>query len=320
MASTSKPKPPKSILKKRADDATTPHTSIVSSSSAPPPSSLRDHLAPSLPSDLLSNLPEHLRTANPAHLATALHHASLIERRKALEHTILLSLEALVDFPASSSPAARPSPADIQAFKSLLRPFQPSDFDSLIEERGINDRCGYALCPNPAPSKGDARGGYRLFGAGGKAKDFKIVKAAEAGRWCSGDCARRAMYVKVQLSETPAWERDAGYGGDIELLGERQALSARERRDEQLAQDLKKLDIICDPEGRGVEDRKDLALERGEMTPAAVMRGGLVEVHVKEKEVSKLAVAPSLDDEEVIDGMRGLHLVEGYASRFGGKA
>lgn len=132
------------------------------------------------------------------------------------------------------------------------------------------------------------------------------------------------MYVKVQLNETPAWERDAGYGGDIELLGEREALSESERQHDRLAEDLKKLEIIADPERRGVEDRKDLALERGETAPAAVMRGGLVDVDVKEREVTKPAVAPSLDDEdeegEVVQRMEAMHLkLEGYASRFEGR-
>lgn len=130
------------------------------------------------------------------------------------------------------------------------------------------------------------------------------------------------MYVKVQLSETPAWERDGGYGGELELLGEREALSERQRLDDRLADELKNLEIISDPEGRRVEDRRDLALERGEMAPAAVTQGGLVDVEVRENEVTQQAVPPSFEDgdddedEQVrrrFDAMRLKH--EGYGSK-----
>lgn len=130
------------------------------------------------------------------------------------------------------------------------------------------------------------------------------------------------MYLKVQLSETPAWERGGGYGGELELLGEREALSERQRLDDRLAHDLKNLEIISDPEGRSVEDRRDLALERGEMAPDAVMRGGLVDVEVREKEVTRQAVPPSFEDqfddedEQVRRRFDAMHLKhEGYASR-----
>ncbi|KFY34194.1 hypothetical protein V494_06973 [Pseudogymnoascus sp. VKM F-4513 (FW-928)] len=301
MASSSKPA--KSILKKRIDDTTTPQQSNASIVSVDSP------------------LAETIASANPAHLATALYHANLIQRRKDLELDILYSTETLLDYPTTDLPATSPSPSDISTIKQLIRPFQPSDFDALLDERRINNRCAYVLCPNPSPARG-SNGGYRLFGTSGKSSNFRIVPAAEADLWCSEDCARRAMYLKVQLSETPAWERDGGYGGELELLGEREALSERQRLDERLADDLKNLDIISDPEGRGVEERRDLALERGEMAPDAVMRGGLVNVEVREKQVTGQAVPPSFEDEfededeqvrRRFDAMQLKH--EGYASR-----
>ena len=130
------------------------------------------------------------------------------------------------------------------------------------------------------------------------------------------------MYVKVQLSETPAWERDAGYGGELELLGEREALSERQRLNDRLVEDLKKLEIVSDPEGRGLEDHRDLALERGEMAPAAVLRGGLVDVEVKENEVTKPVVPPSFEDgdddedEHIRRRFDAMHLrLDGHAPR-----
>src|SRR4051794_2183759 len=148
----------------------------------------------------------------------ALYHANLLQHRKDIELEILLSTETLIDYPLATAPfnASNPSAADALQFKILLRHFQPSDYDALILERNINDHCGYTLCPNPKATDG-AAGKYRLIGKYGKAKDFKVVEKAEVEKWCSEACAKRALYVRVQLSESPAWERE-NYGSDVDLL------------------------------------------------------------------------------------------------------
>lgn len=260
--------------------------------------------------DLTSTLPSHLRAADPQHLATALHHASQIQLRKDLENLILNNLEALLEFPTTSQPAASPSEVDVYAFKELISPFQPSDYDSLIEERNINNQCGYTLCPKPCPPQAKP-GGYRLFGGNGPARDFKIVKAKDVGRWCSEDCTRRALYIKVQLSEMPAWERPTS--AEIELYGEREARSADMKRADALAEQVERLEIAP---RRNWE--QDLEGERPENGRNMAERLGLVKEEVVEKNDAYMRrpLPPRLDDEEMIDGMRGLHLVEGYATRF----
>jgi len=235
----------------------------------------------------------------------ALYHANLIQQRKDTELTILLSIEALIDFPLTKAPynAANPSPSDAQAFKNLLRPFQPSDYDALILERNINEHCGYTLCPNSRVKDG-AAGKYRIIGKNGKAKDFRVVEKEELERWCSEACAKRALYVRVQLSESPAWEREAATSVNIDLLDEPKSLQ----------------DCVIEGIGRmglgdGVgEDKKynaaSLALERGDR--------GLVNVNIQEKDVTRPAEAPSLDDEYLSGKLDTMHLsLEGHTSSFG---
>ncbi|RKF63793.1 putative duf408 domain protein [Erysiphe neolycopersici] len=138
----------------------------------------------------------------------AIYHASIIQQRKNFELEILFSIETLIDYPLAPPPtdASNPSPADILKFRELIQSFQPSDYDSLIEERNINDRCGYALCPNPRHRE-EGSGKYRLLGTSGKAKDFRVVEKEVLEKWCSHTCALRAMYVKTQLNQLPAWDR-----------------------------------------------------------------------------------------------------------------
>lgn len=238
----------------------------------------------------------------------ALYHANLLQHRKDLELEILLSTETLIDYPLASAPydASNPSAADAQQFKEYLRLFQPSDYDALILERNINEHCGYTLCPNDRATDG-AAGKYRLIGKYGKAKDFKVVEKAEVEKWCSEACAKRALYVRVQLSESPAWERES-YSADVELLDEPKS------EDAVITEGLQRMDL--DSESKK-QDAADLALERGDQGFAA-KKGGLIDIEVMEKDVKGTPQPPSLDDDEMSERLDSMHLnVEGHTMKFG---
>jgi RNA polymerase II-associated protein 2 len=255
-----------------------------------------------------SNLPPSRPTTKEDHdREVALYHANLIQQQKDIELEILLSTERLIDFPLQNNfTAADPAPSDIALFKTLLQPFQPSDYDCLIEERNINEHCGYTLCSNPRAKDG-SQGGFRIIGKTGKAKDFKIVPKEELEKWCSEDCAKRAMYVKVQLSERPGWERAAS-SRQIELLGERK--TEAEMREAQLTEDLRKLNL------GHMQQNEDLALERGDRGVAAT--NGLVDVSIREKEITGFAEAPLLDRDDLNGRFAEMHLgLEGYIPRLG---
>jgi hypothetical protein len=236
----------------------------------------------------------------------ALYHANLILQ-------ILLSTETLIDYPFATSPfdATNPSPSDAQSFKDHIRQFRPSDYDDLITERNINDHCGYTLCPNPR-LKEEGGGRYRLIYKTGRAKDFKVVEKSELEKWCSDACARRAMYVRVQLSESPAWERGAaGSGVNIDLLDEPKSAAVV---------------ALAGMEGLSITDgeveqkgQADLALERGEQNGGA--RSGLVGVEIRENLVLQPAEAPSFEYADLSGRLDTLHLtLEGHTTSFGSQA
>ncbi|KAF8253187.1 hypothetical protein K440DRAFT_643174 [Wilcoxina mikolae CBS 423.85] len=130
-------------------------------------------------------------------------HASTLQIRKSLESSILESLVYLVDFPFSKP--LPPGPTEILSFKHHLRFFTPGDYDDLTEERNIVARCGYPLCGNLKKSTGKSRLA-RI--ASGEWVERKTVE-----RFCSEGCARRALWVRVQLSVEPAWVREEVVGG-----------------------------------------------------------------------------------------------------------
>ncbi|KAJ4982493.1 DUF408 domain-containing protein (Rtr1/RPAP2 family protein), partial [Stagonosporopsis vannaccii] len=157
------------------------------------------------------------KPVNPRHLDVALHHAAILEQRKAVEAQVLDAILALMDARASpQADPARPAAADARAFEHAVAAFQPADYDALIEERNIAGRCGYALCPRP---KKRARSTARKQFVD-TARGVEIVDRTALEVWCSDDCARRALYVKVQLNEEPAWLRAAAHGERIELLAD----------------------------------------------------------------------------------------------------
>lgn len=234
----------------------------------------------------------------------ALYHANVIQDRKDVELRILLSMETLIDYPLSKQPAFNPSADDIKTFKELLQPFRPSDFSDLVQERNINDRCGYPLCP--LPRKKDGAGGlYRLLGMNGKAKDFKVVRREETEKWCSPACGKRAKYIRVQLWTVPAWERSDGNTVAIDLLDEPRT------EEDRVAESMAQMNL-----GRA-RDAANLARERGDQR--GIVRNGVGDINIKENELPRGPVQPpSFGTDELSSRLDTMHLsLEGYTPSFG---
>ncbi|CAD6565901.1 MAG: hypothetical protein ASARMPRED_008041 [Alectoria sarmentosa] len=203
---------------------------------------------------LPSTSPSPARSSEDRNKKTALYHAQLLQQRKDVEALILASTEALLEVPSSpAADPARPCLKDITLVKNSLKPFQPSDYDSLIEERNINKRCGYVLCPRPNRQE-DTKARYRILHSKERGSDsLKFVDRRTLEQWCSDDCGKKALYVKLQLNEEPVWTRVGSPGGDILLL-----------------------------EDEVVAKMKALAIERGdEKAPSRSF--GLAEIDVREK-------------------------------------
>ena len=219
----------------------------------------------------------------------AIHHANIFQTRKDLEATILESLEILSEYPTStSSSAANPTSEDVAGFKKHVRLFQPSDYDDLVEERNVNDLCGYTLCPKPKPS---SKGGKWTIRKG------QIVDRHELEKWCSDDCKKRALYVKVQLSETAAWERIGMPHISIDLLGEDKSEVDR------TAQKLSELQL--EDQRRAAKDAAALAAERGE-EEGDTSKMEKLKITLKEKETK----AP--DDNDAVFENEDYLRVEGH--------
>jgi hypothetical protein len=219
-------------------------------------------------------------------LDLALQHAHRIQYQKDVETTILNSITALLDFPSSSTFTAR----EALAFTTLVKNFQPSDYDSLIEERRIDKKCGYTLCPNPPRS-------VTL----GSSAAWKLKKGA--GDWCSDHCAKKALYVKTQLSEVPAWERVREQMPDIQLHEDDQPPES-----DPVVRRANRAKRVNEWRTKVAND-DELAMERGEKStsflPNQVMTSGIVE---KKTGVAK---PPEMEG----DFVTPYGLIEGHAPR-----
>ncbi|TEA10806.1 putative RNA polymerase II subunit B1 CTD phosphatase RPAP2 [Colletotrichum sidae] len=243
--------------------------------------------------------PKADKKADPREIA--LQHARIIQQRKDLTLQILEDLALLSEYPtARGDPrhsSANPSPRDAAAFKARVRLFQPSDYDDLVEERNVNGLCGYVLCAQPKPlaSKG---GEWKLVNVG--RADFDIVNRRESEKWCSRECQRRALYVKVQLNETAAWERMGIPDIEIELLGEEKPAEDSVAK---AARDLANLRL--EESRRTADEGRTLALERGENRAP---QGRQLTLAIREKEVR-----PPADHDGAFGGGDDAHmLVEGH--------
>lgn len=244
---------------------------------------------------------------------TALYHAQILQQRKDVEALILASTETLLELPSSSTAdPARPCLQDITLVKNSLRLFQPSDYDLLIEERNINRQCGYLLCPKPNRQE-NTNAKYRILP--GKKKDhIKFVARHTLERWCSDDCGKRALYVKVQLDEEPAWSRVGPSGGDILLLEDKRNDQKRHGDQSTLIEELRALDMSLE-EDEVITRMKTLAIERGdEKAPNRSI--GLGEIDVRERrDLNSKTFAPGPPTTVSSPG-GGSGSIEGYTPKF----
>jgi hypothetical protein len=270
--------------------------------------------------------------ATPQHLGIALQHAHQIQAQKDAENLILDRILHLVTLPStpSADPAA-PSAADVQAFKAALIPFRPSDYDNLILERNYDSLCGYGLCPRrhrKEEGSSSARGSFKFkwgakgSGPGGRGRSMDIVPQEMVEKWCSEECAERALFIRVQLAEEPVWERRAGDKRNTDLLLLEEARAKQKMNEAATSAETTALATSSSSQDRAGEDVTEdmgnltlqdtdrgnkLALERGDASLA--LRDGRVDVQIKEKdlELNQPVAAPQLRPEDAAGGS-----IEGY--------
>ena len=252
-----------------------------------------------MPKSILKKTPQLSQEERNRQLA--LQHANLIQQRKDVELEILGYLEALIDTPSTgTSDPASPSSADRSLIEEALNVFQPSDFDALVQERNINHLCGYPFCPKPNRQQ-NTSATFRILqnsSRGGNA--LKVVQTKDLQQWCSDDCGRRALWLKVQLAEEPAWERRDARRRSFMLLDEKAKIGG-ESVDQALSVSMEGLGF--DQDGSLDQAMEDLSLERGDKASSLRPTRG-IRVNVREKPIGLgQAAAPNdTDAHESIEG------------------
>ena len=269
----------------------------------------------SIRSELSTTSPSPGRSRESRNKDTALYHAHILQQRKDVEALILTSTEALLESPSSTeSDPARPCSRDVSLVKNLLKPFQPSDYDSLIEERNINKQCGYVLCPKPNRQE-NTKARYRILHGKGRASDsVKFVERRTLERWCSDECGKRALYVKVQLNEEPAWTRVGSSVRDILFLEDEHDHEKRPDDNHTLMEQMRFLNTGFE-EDEIVCRMKALAVERGdEKAPSRSDRLKEIDVRENRNPNGKIS-APENDG----TSGRSSGTIEGYTPKFSTK-
>lgn len=228
------------------------------------------------------------------HREIALYHANLIQQQKDGETKITAAVEELIEFPVKPHDAASPARSDANRFCDLIKSFTTKDYDDLLEERNLADKCGYTLCPNPVEER-KPKGKYTLQFSG--RSDVHAIPNASIRQWCSQSCARRAIYIKVQLGEVPYWERQGGFGGAIELLPEQQ--------DDQLVQKMKDLNVAATEEDKLQHVIEELALERGEAVKTVKPQMVMTDHVVENASTKVLPLPPSQENDDEFSGIEG---------------
>ena len=167
----------------------------------------------------MATTPSDKASSSDGYRSTAMKHAHNLEHQKSMRNTVLDLIVAVVDLPTKpDSDPAHPLASDAALFKRGLHLFQPSDFDDVVLERNIYDKCGYGLCPRPNVRVGGSSQNRIIWGKrSGPA--FTIVPKADLEKWCSKECEERALFVRVQLGKEPAWVREKPIE-DVKLLDE----------------------------------------------------------------------------------------------------
>ncbi|MCJ1294369.1 hypothetical protein MMC34_005927 [Xylographa carneopallida] len=232
----------------------------------------------------------------------ALEHAYAIQQRKDVESSILAATETLLDFPSGqTADPAHPASADVAQVKTLLQIFQPADYDSLVEERNIDGKCGYVLCPRPHKI-GKRKSLYRfLKSSANKDKSVDAMTGEEFERWCSAECGEMAFYLRVQLSDVPAWERPGT--ASILLYGEHEHSNRNQYRD---TADLTAVTA-------GLEQ---LAIERGEKCSGKPSPS--VDISILEHEIPMKSDENAFQEDDYHQSSRMYDSIEGYIPRISG--
>ena len=241
---------------------------------------------------------------NDRQKSTALHYVRNIQYQKSMQERVLDLIVNTVDLPShSNADPGRPLASDAALFKRALTLFQPKDVDDIILERNIYEKCGYALCPKPN-LKQNRDLSDRTFRSMKQGRKFRLNTKEELDKWCSVECAERALFVRLQLGAEPAWLRSTPIE-DVRLLEESgqkaatevlvstmQDLALKEPPPVDLATSLQSL-ALDQTRKNAIQDRiHALSIERGKNPSTEV--DSVTATGIKERETFESPSAPSV--------------------------
>lgn len=230
----------------------------------------------------------------------ALHHANLIQQRKDVEAEILASTETLLDLPSQQNgDATRPCTDDVTLVERSLLLFQHSDYDALIEERNIDGKCGYVVCPRQKRQQ-DMKSRFRIK-HGREIGASEFIAKSELGQWCSLSCEKYSSYLRRQLSSEPAWARQHGGPRTVQLWQGSNLPSNKVQDESALTKGMEQLDLGSD--GHDVlEKMRSLAIERGGGNRSNML---LNRAEVKENDAARHQVPVAPGDSLLPDSIEG---------------
>ncbi|KAI8142383.1 Rtr1/RPAP2 family-domain-containing protein [Fennellomyces sp. T-0311] len=97
-----------------------------------------------------------------------------------------------------------------QLLRQAAAILQPQTYDEVVEERSVQDWCGYPVCDRQ-PQKNQPR--YRI-----SLSQRKVFDQSELALYCSDDCLQKSKYFRMQLSEEPVWFRDLHVQPSIQIV------------------------------------------------------------------------------------------------------
>lgn len=233
--------------------------------------------------------------------ATALRYARSIQYHRNTQEKVLDLIINTVDLPSHpNADPSRPAASDVSLFKEALILFQPKDIDDMVLERNIYEKCGYAMCPRPNLKQNGALRDQSFQSM--KYRKFRLNKKEELEKWCSVECAERALFVRLQVGTEPAWLRstpveeivlldERGRNGEAEdLVSMMQDLALKESHPIDLASSLQKLALDQSKRSSVQERMLALSTERGE-NQTNHMSSSIV-TGIKEKDLQSTTFAP----------------------------
>ncbi|KAI8876019.1 hypothetical protein K501DRAFT_338360 [Backusella circina FSU 941] len=98
----------------------------------------------------------------------------------------------------------------IATLRSASLYLQPKTYSEVMEERNVQEWCGYPVCPE-RPRRSMQRFKISL-------KQRKVFDQSEMSHFCSDACYYKSKYYSMQLSEEPVWFRDLNALPDVHII------------------------------------------------------------------------------------------------------